>query len=264
MSGSDPGHLGDVTQDVDIEGLGDAPVAPGSVDPEGHRHDASSFAFVPEAVQDPYVHSDARLLTPRPAAEGSGVGVEGVDSMVGKDSAELCRMIDAAKSALVTRFKAFLAKTFKGVNLDVPFGDLKFSSISGENGQSIRIEGLNDCFVQIEGEQVLFSTLCSTEGFKVNQNGNLFDLELSSAVFDGKPFSPNVGAEQGSSAFEPTRMLRVPPLAPADTGSVVSGIQARAAGIRPVDHDAPTHKIVREEHRVSPESMGFLDGEGHA
>lgn len=252
MSGSDPGHLGDATQEVDAEALGQSPIAPGAIEPEGHRHDASSAGFDVSGTHDPYVPEASRPLTPRPSVEGSGV--EGVDAMSGKDAAELCRMIDAAKRALVTRFKAFLAKTFKGVNLDVSLGDLKFSSISGENGQSIRIEGLNDYFVQIEGEQVLFSTLCSTEGFKVNQSGNLFDLELSSAVFDGKPFSPNVGAEQGSSAFEPTRMLRVPALKSADPGSVSGRVQDRVAEAVPVDPEAPTRRIVRPE---DDESQGF-------
>jgi len=242
------GHLG---------GEGEKTVDPRPVESDP-RHDPSSAGF-DVGPDDSYVMDSNRptpmpTMTPvptaTPAPEASVSGREMVESVEGSNAAELCRMIDAAKTALVSRFKAFLAATFKGVNVNIAFENLKFSSVNGEGGEFIEVEGLNDQIVSVDGEDILFSTLCATEGLRVTPRGESFDMRLSSAVFDRKAVSsvPSVA----TSSSDPTRVLRVPTFPSATPSSVVSDVQARTAEVRPiVDPDAPTRRIEPDE------SMGF-------
>lgn|GEM_PF-3574560 len=227
----------------------------------GHRHDDSSAGF-DVGSDDSYVMDSKRptpmpTMTPVPTVtsapvEVSSSGREMVESVEGRNAAELCSMIDAAKMALVSRFKAFLAATFKGVDLKILFENLKFSSVRGEGGEFIEVEGLNDQIVSVEGEDILFSTLCATEGLRVTPRGDSFDMRLSSAVFDQKAVS-SVVPSASNLASDPTRVLRVPNSFSATPSSVVSGVQARTAGVQPiVDPEAPTQRITRDD-----ESMGF-------
>ncbi|PIZ75820.1 hypothetical protein COY05_02990 [Candidatus Peregrinibacteria bacterium CG_4_10_14_0_2_um_filter_38_24] len=189
--------------------------------------DPSSFAF---PVEDVNVGRRSPLTEPDVFAMGeSREGMsQGVEDMSNVDSAGLCERIDSAKAALVTRFKAFLSRTFKDVNIDVVPEQLNFSVITGGKGRFIRIEGLNDGVVSVgkEGEEeVLFSTLCSTEGFKVASSGAVFDLELPVGIFDEVPAS-------SSAVGEVTRVLprKDMNLGPEAVVDVVKGRAGRALG----------------------------------
>ena len=140
----------------------------------------------------------------------------------------MCRRIDDAKSVLVSRFKSFISRIFKTAPIEVNFENLKFSSINGESGQFLRIEGLNDHVVHVEGHDVLFSVLCSAEGFRITQPKNgVFDLEVSTDVFEEKPIS--VSQQPGG---ELTRLTR--PALPAITpGSISKGVNDKASALVP-------------------------------
>lgn len=247
-------YSGDKTKEVDLEVLGDAPVAPGSVEPEGYRHDPSSFAFAPEVVQYPYARTDDSYLSSYPVADASGVGREtGVDAIASKDAAELCKMIDVAKQALVTRFKAFLAKTFNGATIDIDFDNLNFSSTIGERGSFLIVSGLRDQNVHVGEEDVLFSNLCVTEGLRVTpigSSGEVFELGIPSDIFERKPVSESVRP-----GFEPTRVVRVPSLTSTDPEAIAGNVQARMNQVVS-RYEAPTRRVVTTES--NDESQGFL------
>jgi hypothetical protein len=191
--------------------------------------------------------------------EAGNSSPEAIDEGVG--SLGLCRMIESARAAFVMRFKAFLAKNFGGIDLGVDFGALRFSAVSGEGGQFLRVEGLNDYPVSVEGVDVSFSQLCSTEGLRVTPRGALFELEIPVDLFDSRPAvkgqmpeQVNVASQVGvSGAGEvPVAPLseatRVWPTAQSP-GSVAGAIQERVSSAVP---ELPP--------RRDDESMGFVPG----
>ncbi len=188
------------------------------------------------------------VWTPVLPTPSIGKPIDVVDKINNADSAELCKTMDAARKVLIDRFQTFLSKHFPDLKVEIPVENLKFSIVTGESGQFIRVEGLINQSIHSDVGDVMFADLCSTEGLRATPRNGVFDLEISVRDFDGKVVSaPVVPPSQ-----EPTRVaLRAPLKDPAGVAAQVRNDVAGAGDVSANDDGG------HGRDRYGDESAGF-------